>query len=152
MPDGHGLAGWAGGLAWSGAGAGLGRTLIGGWPVRRWRQRGGTLPAVLEAVAIAVHLQDMHVVGEGVLATMLKRAVHPGDVLRDELEERGVSPASFARQIDVPANRISQILAGKRAVTGDSALSNRRQLLLPLRTVNIPCLLGMATSSRWIRA
>ena len=40
MPDGHGLAGWAGGPAWSGAGAGLGRTLIGGWPVRRWRQRG----------------------------------------------------------------------------------------------------------------
>ena len=59
---------------------------------------------------------------EGVLATMLQRAVHPGDVLRDELEERGVSPASFAKQIDVPPNRISQILAGKRAVTGDSAL------------------------------
>ena len=37
MPDGHGLAGWAGGLAWSGAGAGLGRALIGGWPVWRWR-------------------------------------------------------------------------------------------------------------------
>ena len=31
------LAGWAGGLAWSGAGAGLGRALIGGWPIRRWR-------------------------------------------------------------------------------------------------------------------
>ena len=53
---------------------------------------------------------------------MLKRAVHPGEILKDELEERGVSPASFARQIDVPANRISQIIAGKRAVTGDSAL------------------------------
>ena len=37
MPDGHGLAGWAGGPAWSGAGAGLGRALIGGWPIRRWR-------------------------------------------------------------------------------------------------------------------
>ena len=37
MPDGHGLAGGAGGVAWSGAGAGLGRALIGGWPVRRWR-------------------------------------------------------------------------------------------------------------------
>ena len=37
MPDGHGLAGGAGGLAWSGAGAGLGRTLIGGRTVRRWR-------------------------------------------------------------------------------------------------------------------
>ena len=53
---------------------------------------------------------------------MLKRAVHPGEILKDELEERGVSPASFARQIDVAANRISQILSGKRAVTGDSAL------------------------------
>lgn len=53
---------------------------------------------------------------------MLKRAVHPGEILKDELGERGVSPASFARQIDVPANRISQILAGKRAVTGDSAM------------------------------
>ena len=52
----------------------------------------------------------------------LKRAVHPGEILKDELEERGVTPASFARQIDVPANSISQILAGKRAVTGDSAL------------------------------
>ena len=56
------------------------------------------------------------------MATMLKRVVHPGEILKDELEERGVSPASFARQIDVPANRISQILAAKRAVTGDSAL------------------------------
>lgn len=53
---------------------------------------------------------------------MLKRAVHPGDILKDELEERGVSPASFARQIDVPANRVSQIMAGKRAVTGGSVL------------------------------
>ena len=53
---------------------------------------------------------------------MFRRAVHPGEILKDELEERGVSPASFARLIDVPANRISQILAGKRAVTGDSAL------------------------------
>ena len=33
-----------------------------------------------------------------------------------------MSPASFARHIEVPANRVSQILAGKRAVTGDSAL------------------------------
>jgi addiction module HigA family antidote len=53
---------------------------------------------------------------------MLKRVVHPGVVLKDELEELGVSPAEFARQIDVPPNRISQIMAGKRAVTGDTAL------------------------------
>ena len=53
---------------------------------------------------------------------MLKRVVHPGEILKDELETRGVSPTSFARQIDVPPNPISQILSGKRAVTGDSAL------------------------------
>ena len=53
---------------------------------------------------------------------MLKRAVHPGRVLRDELAEMGVTQATFARQIDVPPNRVSQIIAGKRSVTGDTAL------------------------------
>ncbi len=53
---------------------------------------------------------------------MFKRAVHPGEVLRDELEEMGVTPTSFARQIDVPPNRVGQIIAGKRSVTGDTAL------------------------------
>ena len=51
-----------------------------------------------------------------------KRAVHPGEVLRGELAEFGVTPTELARQIDVPANRISQIIAGKRSVTGDTAL------------------------------
>lgn len=53
---------------------------------------------------------------------MFMRAVHPGEVLKDELDELGVSPTEFARQIDVPPNRVSQIIAGKRAVTGDTAL------------------------------
>ncbi len=53
---------------------------------------------------------------------MFKRAVHPGEVLKDELDELGITPTEFARQIDVPPNRISQIIAGKRAVTGDTAL------------------------------
>jgi antitoxin HigA-1 len=49
-------------------------------------------------------------------------AIHPGEVLADELEEIGVSPTELARQIAVPANRISQIIQGKRAVSGDTAL------------------------------
>jgi addiction module HigA family antidote len=53
---------------------------------------------------------------------MFMRAVHPGLVLKDELEELAVTPTEFARQIDVPPNRVSQIIAGKRAVTGDTAL------------------------------
>lgn len=53
---------------------------------------------------------------------MLKRAIHPGRILKDELAELGVTPTDFARQIDVPANRISQIINGKRSTTGDTAL------------------------------
>lgn len=53
---------------------------------------------------------------------MCRRAVHPGQILRDEPAELGVTPTAFARQIEVPPNRISQIIAGKRSVTGDSAL------------------------------
>ena len=53
---------------------------------------------------------------------MFRRIVHPGTILKDELEELGVSPTEFARQIAVPPNRISQIIAGKRAVSGDTAL------------------------------
>lgn len=53
---------------------------------------------------------------------MLVRAVHPGEILKDELDELGVTPTELARQIDVPPNRISRIIAGKRAVTGDTAL------------------------------
>ena len=53
---------------------------------------------------------------------LFKRAVHPGAILKDELAEIGVTPTEFARQIAVPPNRISQIIAGKRSITGDSAL------------------------------
>lgn len=53
---------------------------------------------------------------------MFMRAVHPGTILKEELAELGISPTEFARQIDVPANRVSQIIAGKRSITGDTAL------------------------------
>ena len=53
---------------------------------------------------------------------MLKVAVHPGEILGDELVELGVTPTELARQLAVPPNRISQILAGKRSITGDTAL------------------------------
>ncbi len=53
---------------------------------------------------------------------MLKRAVHPGRVLKDELAELGVTPTEFARNIGVPPNRVSQIINGKRSITGDTAL------------------------------
>lgn len=53
---------------------------------------------------------------------MFNRAVHPGDVLKDELEELNLSVSEIARQLGVPANRLSQIIRGKRGVSGDTAL------------------------------
>ena len=53
---------------------------------------------------------------------MLKCVVHPGEILRDELAEWGVSPATFARQIDVSLDHIVQIIAGKCSVDSDTAL------------------------------
>ena len=53
---------------------------------------------------------------------MLQHAVHPGEVLKEELEALGITAAELARQIAVPPNRLSQIINGKRAVTGDTAL------------------------------
>src|SRR5690349_11346619 len=49
-------------------------------------------------------------------------AIHPGEHLAHELQELDMSAAELARNIDVPTNRITQILNGTRAVTGDTAL------------------------------
>jgi addiction module HigA family antidote len=49
-------------------------------------------------------------------------AIHPGEHLVEELKALDMSAAELARQLDVPTNRITQILNGTRAVTGDTAL------------------------------
>jgi antitoxin HigA-1 len=48
--------------------------------------------------------------------------VHPGDILGDELRELGISAREMARQIKVPANRVTQIIRGERGISGDTAL------------------------------
>lgn len=53
---------------------------------------------------------------------MARLPIHPGEHLAEALEELGMSAAEFARQIDVPTNRITSILNGTRAVTADTAL------------------------------
>lgn len=50
------------------------------------------------------------------------RPIHPGEQLRDELDELGISGNALALHLDVPANRINDILAGKRGITADTAL------------------------------
>src|SRR5712692_7827026 len=53
---------------------------------------------------------------------MARPAIHPGEILADELNELQITPTELSRQIAVPPNRISQIIQGKRAITGDTAL------------------------------
>ena len=48
--------------------------------------------------------------------------IHPGEHLVEELRELDMSAAELARRLDVPTNRITQILNGRRAITGDTAL------------------------------
>ena len=48
--------------------------------------------------------------------------IHPGEILRDELDEIGVNATKLALSIHVPPNRISQIIKGRRAITADTAL------------------------------
>ncbi len=52
----------------------------------------------------------------------IREPIHPGETLREDLDALGMSAAELARRIEVPVNRISQILNGRRAVTGDTAL------------------------------
>ncbi len=53
---------------------------------------------------------------------MAAMQIHPGEHLAEELRELGMSAADLARKLDVPTNRITGILNGQRAITGDTAL------------------------------
>jgi antitoxin HigA-1 len=53
---------------------------------------------------------------------MALTAIHPGEHLAEELEALDMSAAELARKLRVPTNRVTQILNGTRAITGDTAL------------------------------
>jgi addiction module HigA family antidote len=53
---------------------------------------------------------------------MARPAIHPGEILADELNEPGISASELARFLHIPPNRITQILKGQRGITADTAL------------------------------
>ncbi len=60
---------------------------------------------------------------------MPKRPVHPGEILsEDVLAPLGMSANRLAQALSVPSNRISEIVAGRRSVTADTALRLSRYL------------------------
>ena len=50
------------------------------------------------------------------------RPIHPGEILKGELAERGLSANAFTKALGVPANRITGILNEQRSITADTAL------------------------------
>ncbi len=57
------------------------------------------------------------------MTTELLDPIPPGEILYEEfMRPLGISINALARDIDVPPNRISEIIHGKRAITADTAL------------------------------
>jgi len=56
------------------------------------------------------------------MSTNAMRPVHPGEILREELEALGCSARELARALDVPVNRVTCILREERGITADTAL------------------------------
>jgi antitoxin HigA-1 len=56
--------------------------------------------------------------------TMARRLppIHPGEILKETLDDLGISMNRLAQALHVPANRVSGIVAGQRAITGETAL------------------------------
>jgi addiction module HigA family antidote len=50
------------------------------------------------------------------------RPVHPGRTLARELDARGLSANALALKLRVPANRLTEILRGQRAISAETAL------------------------------
>jgi addiction module HigA family antidote len=59
--------------------------------------------------------------------------VHPGAILKEELEERGLSANAFALRLRVPPQRIQEIVAGRRGISPDTALRLEASLGTPAR-------------------
>ncbi len=57
---------------------------------------------------------------------MMRDSIHPGETLKEDLDALGASAVELAPRIEVPVNRITEIINGRRAVTGDTALRPER--------------------------
>ncbi len=59
---------------------------------------------------------------------MTRPAIHPGVHIANELEELNMSAAQLARELDIPANRLTEIIRGRRGISADTALRLARWL------------------------
>ena len=59
---------------------------------------------------------------------MAFHGVHPGTILKEELEARGLSANAFALKLRVPPQRIQEIVGGRRGISPETALRIGRSL------------------------
>jgi addiction module HigA family antidote len=60
--------------------------------------------------------------------TAMLPPIHPGEILAEELEVRGINGSSAARALAIPQSRVSNILRGRTGITADTALRLGRWL------------------------
>jgi len=80
-------------------------------------------------------------------------AIHPGEFLKEILEDRGISQAQFARAIGMAPMRISHVVKGTRPVTAELALLFGRALgQSPQYWLNLQAAYDLKIAERQIRA
>ncbi|MBP5457378.1 MAG: HigA family addiction module antidote protein [Paludibacteraceae bacterium] len=62
------------------------------------------------------------------------RAIHPGEILREELQERGIKQKDFAQMIGVQSTHLNEFIKGKRNLNEDLAMKLEKQLGIPFKT------------------
>ena len=79
--------------------------------------------------------------------------IHPGEFLKEALNELGLSQAQFARAIGISAMRVSHVIKGSRPVTAELALLFGRAFKQsPLYWLNLQSTYDLKTAQRAIRA
>lgn len=75
--------------------------------------------------------------------------VHPGETLAEEIASRGLSANALALKLRVPANRVTEILNGKRGISAETALRLGRYFGTgPAFWVNLQSLYDLAVAER----
>ena len=62
-------------------------------------------------------------------------AIHPGMMIKPELEERGISQKQFASMLGVQASHLSEVLNNKRALTTELAVKIEKAIGIPAKTL-----------------
>lgn len=68
-------------------------------------------------------------------------AIHPGELIKDEIEARGISQKKLAEILGIPYTMLNEVLNGKRPISSDTAL-----LMEAALDINAEMLVNMQSS------